>query len=254
MVISVEPTKPYFPAPQYRIELEIEDRLVPIVLLVMGKISDAIGFQGGSEAVFRIPPTWAADAEEEIVNFDFELLLGKKVEPKNLVIKATNELSFMELRIVQINGRTRVQGKCSSSDVPPDTTTGLVSIFNQVMNADGKVDSKLKLDIPVRVINPPPILLLPSPVRFTKDEKSKRWIGKGLVRLDPILLQSAEDSPSFTLTSPDRGTMNSKKLGKLLYSVEVQLIEEDKTHKISEGIEISVVVSGKEFKLKAKVE
>jgi hypothetical protein len=48
--------------------------------------------------------------------------------------------------------------------------------------------------------------------------------------------------------------MNSKKLGKLLYSVEVQLIEEDKTHKISEGIEISVVVSGKEFKLKAKVE
>jgi hypothetical protein len=252
LLISVEPTKPYFPSPQYRIDLTLENTLTPLVLLVIANISHAVSISGGSEAIFRVPPTLEAGAKDEQVNFDIELAVGKKVDVSTLGVEAAGDVQFINWKIVRSDNKTFVKGLCSSADVPPTTTRGVIRIVNKSAKKGDESDSLL-VEIPVTITNPPPILLLPNAMDFAKDPKSGRWIGKGLVRLDPVMIKPDDDSVSFFLASPDRGTLRSKKLGKLLYNVEIDLIEDEKNQKIPKEFEVGVVISGQEFKLEGKV-
>ncbi len=262
MVITLEPTKPYFPSPQYHIELMMEGRQRPVVLLVIGNIPDAIAFTGGPEVLFRVPPTWEANLKDQEVKFELELITGKKTDRDALVVTATEELSFVQWTIVNVGNKTTIQGKCNSSEVPPDATRGTLSIFDKSSAQQNEDTKASKLDILVQVFNPSPIQFLPSPLEFTHDAKSGDWIGKGLVRFDASLIQSLGDSPEILLTSPAWGKLSSKKLGKQIYSVEIHLVPSKKSEKLvdekvpllPEEIKISVSVSGNEYTLTAKVE
>jgi hypothetical protein len=253
MVVSVEPTKPYVPGPQYRFEVMLEGKSKPITILVMSNISDAITFKGFKEVLYRIPPTWASDVKEESVNIDIELILGKRADPKLLTVKGSRELSFIDWKIVEVEDKLFVKGVCNTSEVPPDTTAGSIAIYGDSLPTGDEAASS-KLDIGVRVINPLPARFLPSPLTFAKDQKSKHWIGSGVVRIDPLLLRSPDASPEFTLMSPDRGLIQTKKMSRLIYSVEVHLIEDEKNHQIPDRFEIGLAVAGKEFRLQGRVE
>ena len=256
LIVLIEPTKPYLPGMRYRIDLQIEGRKTPVTLMIASVISDAIGLNGPAQAIFRVPPTWAANVKAERVDFQIELFAGSKVNLEKLDAVSSPEINFIQWSLEALGpSRLVMKGFCDSSEVPPDTTRGTVYVVDKATIGEAKHDmTNSKLTIPIQVINPLPVSILPSSISFTKDEESDFWIGKSLVRLDPVLLRSPDSIPQITLVAPARGSLQSKKVTDRLYDLQIQLLLDTESKKLPKDAEISVTVSGGEYNMKIKVD